>query len=212
MRIAMVSAWDKTMQGVADVTLANRQAYCERHGYGCIFSGNWEGKQHPIWARIKLAMDHLYEWDWLCVADIDLIIMNGGVKIEEVLGLPSIPQSIDLVCSYDINGLNAGILFLKNTQWVAKFLGGLWSRSLDNPATMWEQTCIACMLYREPKDKWVCLPQRWFNSYLYELYGAMPGDYFPNGQYCPGDFVLHLPGVSNEKRIEVLGDYLKRAT
>ena len=72
-----------------------------------------------------------------------------------------------------------------------------------------EQSALVHLLYREPKDKWKCVGQRAFNSYLYELY---PGLYCPEGQYQAGDFIIHLPGVANERKLPILRRFLEGAS
>jgi hypothetical protein len=48
--------------------------------------------------------------------------------------------------------------------------------------------------------------QKQFNSYLYEKYDWA----WPDGQYTPGDFLLHLPGMSNEERVPILKEYSEK--
>jgi hypothetical protein len=43
------------------------------------------------------------------------------------------------------------------------------------------------------------------NSYDYALYGNENNE----GQWQPGDFVIHFPGLSLEKRIELVRKYSK---
>jgi hypothetical protein len=60
------------------------------------------------------------------------------------------------------------------------------------------------------------LPHPSINSYRYELYAGYEGDYFHDymhipheyGQWEPGDLLLHLPGLSLEKRIEVFKEMI----
>jgi hypothetical protein len=205
MRIAIVTGWDAAMNGVAEVTYPNHSDYCSQHGYGHVTRHFWYEDRNPQWATLKLARECIHDWDWLCFSDVDLIFANKGVRLESFLDTQA-----DLVASYDVNGLNAGIIFVRNCPWAVNFLGKWWHegpRFARHPSD--EQTSLAYLLYREPKDRWEVVPQRRFNSFRYEFYPWLD---FPEGQYLPGDFVLHLPALSNQKRIEVFKEHLSGPT
>jgi hypothetical protein len=128
--------------------------------------------------------------------------MDQSVQLETFL-----QPGVDLITSYDAIGLNNGVLFFRNTDWTKNLLK-TWASSSPSyeghPSP--EQSALAHLLYREPKDKWISAPQKAFNSYLYELY---PNLSCPEGQYSSGDFILHLPGVSNDVRVEIFKRYSK---
>ncbi len=52
--------------------------------------------------------------------------------------------------------------------------------------------------------------QRLFNSYKYDEYAEFGTRDDKNGAWEPGDFVLHLPAVSNARRIELFNEYLQK--
>src|SRR2546427_8066988 len=63
-----------------------------------------------------------------------------------------------------------GLFFLRNSEWSMDFLkkwASLGRRYDSHPSA--EQSALVHLLYREPKDKWKCVGQPAFNSYLYEL-------------------------------------------
>jgi hypothetical protein len=52
------------------------------------------------------------------------------------------------------------------------------------------------------------IPQRQINSYDYAMYGTDPTDLLgTSGQWVPGDFVIHWPGLPNEVRVQLAQQY-----
>ena len=73
------------------------------------------------------------------------------------------------------------------------------------PKMYCEQDAINKYLSEFPHDnniKFLTHPS--INSYLYENYPEIPAQEEEYGQWVPGNFVLHLPGMSQEKRIEIM--------
>ncbi len=53
-------------------------------------------------------------------------------------------------------------------------------------------------------------PQREFNSYRYDLYDNNQGAPAEmEGQWLGGDFLLHLPGLPIDKRLELMQEHKK---
>jgi glycosyl transferase family (putative galactosyltransferase) len=198
MRGAIISACTADWLPLCDVTIPNRKDYCRRHGYDFIPRLTWTGDRKPAWARIELALAYLARYDTLFVMDVDAIITNPEIKIE------NLDIGHDLVATKDINGFNCGMMLLRPSIWSLDFLRRYWDVGLryehhTNP----EQTCLAHMLICEPRDKWDIKRQRDFNSFRYEEYDTS----FPEGQWEEGDFIMHLPALPNERRIEIFNEY-----
>lgn len=194
--VVVVSAWNDGMHYVGRTTWGGKVSYAGRHGYGiggCLVRGD-----DPEWMKldaIREAMTVGVEWVmWL---DADAAITNESVTIEAVIG----DTAADLIVNWDINGLNAGVLFVRNTDWSRGMLSR-WRKAgrRFGHYPNCEQTTLAYMLYAEPKEKWACVPQKACNSYRYSEYGYS----YPEGDWRPGDFVLHLPSLSTDRRIDIL--------
>ena len=200
MNVAIVSAWSEDFYPLAQVTLPNIAAYCKYKHYDLITNPAWKGDRGPQWARMDLALKHLARYDVLFVMDIDAIITNFDYEFNWL-----IKTSRDLTTTQDVNGLNCGMMILQQSVWSLDFMRRYWetgARYLHhiNP----EQTCMAHMLTCEPQDKWMVKPQREFNSFRYEEYEGLN---YPEGQWKEGDFVLHLPSMSNDRRIEIFNEH-----
>lgn len=99
----------------------------------------------------------------------------------------------DLFIAKDVNGINAGVMAV--SQGAIPMLERVLSMPMTAP--WYEQGLIASVL-----DDYnvVYMPQRDFNAYFYELYGLS----WDEGQVHEGSFIVHLPGLSNENRIDIL--------
>jgi SAM-dependent methyltransferase len=198
--VALVTAWDGAMAAVAEVVLPNQERYCRRHGYALHAIRMRDGT--GCWIKPRAVREGFGLAPWVCWMDLDAVVVNPSVTLDILLDTDA-----DLVVSADRNGLNNGVLCWRRGPWAWDMLDrweGHAGYYAGHPNA--EQTTLAYLLYREPRDKVRVVPQRLCNSYRYELYGL--GDYLA-GQYQPGDFVLHLPGLPNERRLEILRDVLR---
>lgn len=145
LRIAVVTHHSGDAYGyeLNKLTQANKQKYCDLHGYD-LYDAN---AVHAIAQKIaedKPSMRNFYffkyramfevlqggeatggkEYDWVVWSDADSIYLNMGKRYEEIIderfdavvtiGAPDHPQWRDIV--------NAGSLMIKNTEWGQQFL------------------------------------------------------------------------------------------
>jgi hypothetical protein len=191
--IYVITAWDGNQDALAKVSMPNILAYCHRHNYGLIQARN--GERHPCWWKVKAVEQALAEIkpDWAVWLDIDLWITNHTTKLEYWMSLDH-----DFVCSYDKNGLNAGVLFFRNTEWTRQLLERWWETDTHGCVSPEQSALAYCLPAMNANSKWCCRPQKEFNAYDYSEYGYS----YASGQWEVGDFILHMPGVTNERRIE----------
>jgi hypothetical protein len=199
--VTVVTAWDEKAARVGEYTWPNRVAYCARHGYSLRGGRRPDDDPHGgLWVKPAAISDALSAGDgWVTWLDADVLITAPETPLDW-LGR----TSADLVYSADINGLNCGVLFVRATDWsrsfVRKWLAG---KAMYETYQNADQSAIAHLLHGEPREKWECWPQRTFNSYRYGEYGLS----YPPGEWQPGDFALHLPGLSDERRLEIFGQF-----
>jgi hypothetical protein len=69
--------------------------------------------------------------------------------------------------------------------------------------------------YEEHKDVVKLMPQRYMNSYEYRLYAVAPWNYTgttdkqgTEGQWQPGDWLVHWPGTQLGQRMELVEQFL----
>jgi hypothetical protein len=201
MKVGVLHIWDERLERLAELVVPNTRRYCRRWGYELVTARRRMVGRDPQWLKVAALQGHLPRFDWLLYLDIDLAVLNHAIRLEPFLG------ARDLLATYDHNGLNTGVLLFRNCEWSIGFLAKWWEegkRYQHYPNS--EQTSLAYLLYREPRSAYEVVCQKGMNSYLYSLY---PGVEFPAGNYEPGDFALHVPGLAVEEKIRVLGEYLR---
>lgn len=201
--ITAFAYYTPNFQALADVTLPNIRQYCERQGYGFIahLDHNADEDPRPFGFRkteqvLQCLRSLQYGRDLILVLDIDLLVTNQTVRVESFL-----EDESDLFVTHDINGLNSGVYIIRSTIGMEKFLEDVIGR-WGNPGVLGEQDAMRDSLRLESfASLRKIVPHPAFNSFLYEEYGIDRAH--EDGQWSKGDFILHLPGMSNEKRIEL---------
>lgn len=167
-----------------ECSIVNKQQYCVKHGYELNYSTNVfiELKQDSYnlaWAKIKLLLDQLENYDWLFWIDMDAIIMNDNIHLEQL-----IDDRYSLIITKDHNFLNAGVFLIKNSEWSKQLLSTVWARrnKYDNEQDM--MIYVLENILGEDNVKY--LPQCSMNSY------QQMNSYYR--KYHNGDFILHWAG------------------
>jgi hypothetical protein len=166
----------------------NKRDYCRGHGYRfiCRKSG-FDKTRPPSWSKILFTKQYLPDCDWLFWSDADALVTNFSTKLESF-----VDPDHDFLITKDINGINAGHYFIKNTPWAYDFLDRVWDTD-DVHHYWWEQASIIKMSEVDGyKERMKILPTKVFNAY------PQPGHSWPDQNDCwqPGDFVVHFPGNS----------------
>lgn len=209
MNIGIFTHFDNNFKEVGNITYPILQKYAEKHGYHahCITERNSD--RHPVWDKVKIIRDNLDKYDWLMYVDADTLITNHTIKLEDI-----IDDSFDLIISRDVNDINSGVFFIKSSEWSKKYLDDVWGIDPRHPiynnicrfdTTQGEQRAMIACIEHETNKKHIRIDsQSLYNSYLYGIYGMS----FDEGQWTEGKFILHLPGVENEKRVKIFTEKL----
>lgn len=186
-------------QEIADITVKNNEEYARKHGYSFIheiFDSPYDGfNKIETVQKLFLFTDVTLVWS----LDCDALITRHSIKIENF-----VDNEHDFYITKDYNGLNAGSFIIKKSQWSYSFISYLLDQK-GKDGMYCEQDAINQYRRTYPEStKIKILPQSNINSYLYENYPEIPLQTHEQGNWDPGDFVLHLPGVGMKKRIEIL--------
>lgn len=205
MKICVCTQYNTPFQGVADVTVPVLEEYCERHGYQLAVRVDPPIHRSVVWDRVKLIQDCMDGADWVAYFDTDVLITNLHIRLEEFMS----GESIVMTEARTEDGrevINDGVCFFENLPYVRRTLDQIWDTP-DSPTIFCAQDVIQKM-----SDDWDLKGilsierQKSFNSFLYAEYG-MPETTL--GNWTPGDFALHLPGRTNERRVELFTEYSK---
>jgi len=197
---------DQGYRSLSQVTCDNNKVpYCELHDYElAIKTDEWSDVIY--FDKIQFLIDILEnnpDVKWIWWLDTDALITNFTKKIEDY-----VDDQYHIIMSTDVNGMNCGSFFIKNSpeslEWLKMILGYKEQYKIkkwDNP----EQTPMI-MTYIKYRDWIKLVPQKEINSYNYALlYPTLSNKDMLGvvGEWAPGDWVLHWPGISNMQRIQI---------
>lgn len=209
LRVAVCTAHSPDYAPLAALTVPTMQHYADKHGYDFIYINDLDPKQGD---RVKIELyKSLYEkgeHDVYLWIDTDAMIMNSDVTIENFTTWHDLEERAHFIWGADPAGPNSGVFLARFTPEAHMFL----HQSLLRSAEMgWADQVgmIQLSLVHPHRDVVKCINGKYINAYPYHLYGW--DKYAWVGNYEPGCFVLHLPGMSMEKRVEVFQQYMGQA-
>lgn len=200
MRIVVSMVFTSDWYDIADITVTNTEHYCRKHGYGIIpeiMDNPYNGFQ-----KIK-SIQTLFEVgaDVIWSLDCDTLITNHTISVDNFL-----KENKYFYITKDFNDINAGSFIIKKSKWSNSFLEYL-LRQEGGDKMYCEQDAIVKFIKEFGYDNICILSHPSINSYKYELYPEIPLQTHQQGNWEQGDFILHLPGVILEKRIEIMNEY-----
>jgi hypothetical protein len=200
MKIALTLQYNEDFREIVEITLPIVHAYAWAHGYS-VFAHNCGTMKSPeiVWQRMDDVDAILPLFDAVVHLDADCLITNLAIKIEDCME----GCDRDVLVGMDCNGINDGFSIFRSTKegrtLAYLFRHRNWPSGMSSPQEVMnrmhgagEASCVGA------------LPQRWCNSYVSMAYG--PPD--PKADWHPGDFILHLPGMDNKRRVELLKQHL----
>jgi len=214
-RICVASYYTDNYQYIADIVVPEYQKYCSKHNYDCIVENITSQKfdRHPVWYKIPLIQKLLNDYDVILYIDVDAVITRLDIKLESL-----IEDDKYLYIAKDFNGINAGVMLLKSSNWLKTFFDQVWTIDVHNPiyaqhgiapqdvwhCTLTEQLAIISLLekYRDKYVKW--MPQKLLNAYVHSNYNVTN----PEGEWDSSSFILHTPSTYPEQRVNILKNCL----
>lgn len=201
MKVAILILYTKSWQPLADIVIPNVEAYSAKHKYQFSIRKYPEPYTSDFGFNKLIEIKKLFDegigvvWS----LDLDCLITNHSVKIEDFLD-----EEHFAYFTNDYNWINCGSFVIKKSDWSTMFIDAVLNFSKHDPNLYCEQDGIGHYLKVTPNETKVkFLPQNTINSYKYELYPEIPPQTHEQGNWEEGDFVLHLPGIGMDKRIEI---------
>ena len=145
--------------------------------------------------------------DWIYWRGADTMITNMSMELRDFVTLYDF-----FIIGCDVHNLNADSFFIRNCPRSIEFF----TEILNNRHLYVDEQQAFDRLHQ--KYGFTVIPQKWINAYDYNLYlstepfnvnGPQPecasglDVYGRSGQWTPGDFLIHWPGISLQKRIEL---------
>lgn len=220
MKIGIATHVSNEMHMVEALTNPNKSEYALKYGYDFKLLRSTElddprmGWHHLTFERYRAYRQCLIEgqYDWLFCCGADVLFTNFNISIES-----KCDPSFGFVITTDAGGLNSDVFIARNVPRTLELL----QRIVDDRhkyvhAPVLDQNALNDLipLY---SDIVKIVPQRELQSYLYEtVFGYGPQylkakDLYGNdGQWKPGDFALHVPGIAREHKAQILSEMLKQ--
>lgn len=217
MNITVCSMDDRTDTAVYSLIQYNHRKYCETNKYLYYevndFGKYSHAKSSPHWYKFEVIRECLADrnCDWVLWIDHDALFTNFDKRVEDFIQPNAeIIMSKDCMgerCLWDY-GWNNGVILLRNTERVRKFIDTLCSAwiselffVLQHASITWfhEQSAMEWLFENVDEWKGICteIPAKGFNSYIVER--AEVGNAWEKG-----DFILHLAGMDNDTRQRII--------
>lgn len=217
MNFAIVTAHNETYQPLANLTWnQNKKLYAEKHGYDAIDkTTNFKYNDPKLisFERTELIIDLLEsgKYQWVHAAGCDTMITNFNLRYEDL-----VDDNFHFIIATDCFNINNDSFFARATPECITWLKHTCSLRETYKNHPWydQQSMIDTIDMISPYMKIV--PQRTINSYDYDQYpGSIPHIYKKDllgndGQWQPGDFLIHWPGISVSRRIELAKNMLPK--
>ena len=199
MRISLLTAASTDFWNIMQFTAPNKLDYCLKWGVQLSMRKHDLDRVLPWGEREVFMLDTLKECDWLWFMGADTLIMNHTIDVRIFLD-----ERYDFIIGKDVNGINNDVFFLRNNHKSQLFLHKVLASNSYFPQ---DQTAMHYVAEMIPSFKVSVVHQKLFNSFLYSEY-HYPDD--KGGSFTEGDFVLHLPGMPNHRRLQLIREYLPK--
>jgi glycosyltransferase involved in cell wall biosynthesis len=203
-KMAIVSLFNDRHKDLAELTWYNNKVeYASKHGYSAIAkTDNFSPEQVHFdkFVHILQVLKDDPNIDWVWWLDNDAMITNFDIKVEDL-----VDPEYHIIMPTDIAALNTGSFIVRNSLQVREWLEFLLSKKAEykNDKKWFEQQAVIDF-YPKFQHLFKIIPQQWLNSYDYKMYNVEGVDLLgQDGQWYPGDFVIHWPGLPNETRIQL---------
>ena len=215
MKFALVTAHTANYQPLADITWdQNKKLYAELHGYDAI--AKTDGYRYPLrdisYERTELIIKLLESgrYDWIHACGCDTMITNFTIRLEDIAD-----NDYDFVIATDCYNLNNDSMLIRNAPASIAWLRHVVSLREQYATAKWLDQSAMIDTVDMMGDRIKIVAQRELNSYNYDLYPMEPHIYKKDmlgndGQWQPGDFLIHWPAVPVPQRITMAQDMLTK--
>jgi hypothetical protein len=207
-RMAIVSLFNERHADLAKHTwYENKVKYALKHGYlASAKTDNFSPEQVHFdkFVHILDVMHKNPKVDWVWWLDNDAMITNFDVKAEDL-----VDNNYHIIMPTDIAALNTGSFLVRNSSQGRGWLEFLLTKKAEykNDKKWFEQQAVIDF-YPKFQELFKLVPQQWLNSYDYRMYNVSSIDLLgQDGQWAPGDFVIHWPGLPNDARVKLAEHY-----
>ena len=186
-------------------SLVNKALYATHHGYTLLVYPRQDTDRPHSWSKIKTIRQAILSerYDWLFWLDSDTVITNFTISVESIL--PS-ERHVHFILGLDCNGVNMGVMLIRSSSLALGVLERVYhgkhvtDDSIRN--VWWEQYSFHQILAKDDEvvNMTKVVPQHVFNAYPDDLPCVGNGSH----PWAPGDFIIHMPSLSHERRNDLV--------
>lgn len=197
--IRVLTHFTPSWKPLADITVPVLEKYCHKHHYKlsafeCTPYQQYNGKE-----KIKHILSELKLGDVALVMDADSIITNTNISLHNFIN-----DHHDFYITKHVGNINAGVFIIRLSVWAIEFLNVVFS-NIGKGGIHCEQDSMAKYIKEHPNDNRIkILAHPSINSFDYSQYPEHQDKIGSEEDWKPDHFVLHLPGVGMDRRLEIL--------
>lgn len=212
-RFCVLVSYSEEYSKLASVTVYSvLQDYCALHGYTMLvqtaFDKKWEAAGHAggrTWARLDYTLGIMRsgQFSWVWVLGVDAMVTNFRIRLEDIAD----PDYFLVIAADCAAPVQADSMLFKccpeSMAYIKDVLAGFDTLKSD----VWVENRRMIDLLPKYRAGIKIVPQRTMNSYDYALFPQWPEkrDVFGcDGQWAPGDFVIHYPSLDGNVRLREL--------
>jgi hypothetical protein len=200
--LAIVQVSNNRNSHISNRFINNKENYTKFHNYGYFVENPEDPSRLPTWNKLKAtlkAFQNDYKWVWQL--DIDTIIMNHNIEVHVLANYAEI-NNYHVIFNKDCNGINAGSIFFRNSNFTINFINTLWNMYGKEISTTDEWNEQRAMMYLMDKNKnnkeflrnILFVPQTSINSYPNENIWCTQGNFLTKG-----DLIIHFAGMHRDE-------------
>jgi len=198
MKVAISTLSNSDFESVRSITGPILADYCDAHGYAYHPIVTDSPERSIIWDRYRILRELLDAgFDRVAHFDCDVLVTNRAVRLEYFPGGGDMVIAKNL-CEDGKRRFNDGVVIFD--QGSQPLLARIFTYQPEAGEPIYCGQDVIQKLYDVGQIQPAVVPQNQLNSFRYSEYGMTATE----GDWRPGDFVLHLPGCANERRIEIL--------
>lgn len=206
--IAISVQFNESFRPVADLTIPLMEEYCARHGYELIVNNVEQPRRSIVWDRYLIIQERLKEFDWIVHFDADLLITNMHITLEDIISNAGHAHVIVSKAWTEQlqQRFNDGVIFWRNAPRAFVTLKAMLDEPEDDFVRCGQDALERLWLKGYIPDP-CFIRQAEVNAFDYRRYNM--SEKTP-GQWVPGLFCLHMPGMNLADRVALIQETLPK--
>lgn len=177
--------------------IKSKYEYARHYNYTLLTEDDFQiGDLHVAWSKIYLLKKYLKDYDYLFWIDADAMIMNMNVCLDNFF--LCLPKQYNGLISVDVNGINSGVMLLKNCPEMNMMLENLpkMDKSLLYTGIYEQRPLMELLKLNVYPNLFYIVHQNIWNSYD-PIVWCLDIPEFDG--YREGDFIVHFAGYNTLK-------------